>query len=277
MSDDGTGKNKGADKGPLGPIYDLAELIIKPLAPNVPKRTAGIILVVVFAMVVIMGVAALLTGVALLAVVAAVVMLAVLGVSGSVRILKGPGSPPKAPADPETLSLAYRLDDSQHDAVCEIVEHAVDDVAGALRTPRAKLRGNVFGCDGHGTLRIMPAYDHNMTHKKERNVSMRIGQGNNGLAWASGGVHVAVRPSEGGSSALPLNQTKRIPADLSWIISAPACTQLSKPTWVLNVDGLDDPRTQRQLGAAIGPVVLWAEQLALVLGAVAPEMAGEQS
>jgi hypothetical protein len=235
------------------------------LAPKVPPSAAPA--VVVFAV----GVAAILAAAAFAGTVVIVsfVVVTVVALVGAILtgLAAGDGGAAK-PGPGNTIALSDELANDQRDAVCQIVQSAVADVADVLGTDKKRLRGNVFGCDGKGGLRIMPEYSHNMNTVEERSIAMPIGQGSNGHAWQTGRPNIAIRQGDwDDTNALPANMAKRVHPDLTWVISAPVYSpeQQPPPTWVLNVDGLRDTRTKDELSLAVGKVMLWADQLGRVI------------
>jgi hypothetical protein len=249
-------------KGPLDAVVDGAVAVMKTLAPKVPASAAPVVLMVVLGVVVVGVVAAFATT----AVLVAVVVLVLAGIAAAVLVGRRAGD--DAPAPGNTIGFSDALDGPQRDAVCQIVQNAVADVADALHVEPKTLRGNVFGCDGKGRLRIMPEYSHQMENVAERSITMPIGQGSNGRAWQTGRPNIAIRAGDwDDANALPLDQAARVDKDVTWIISAPvfAPAQAPPPTWVLNVDALRDSRSKEDLSLAVGKVMLWADAMGRVI------------
>lgn len=256
----------GDGKGLLKAIVDGAVDVMKKIAPKVPARAAPVVLMVFLGLLLLAALAV--TAVASNGVIGAIVALVAVGVLAWV-LLAGRAAPAEEAAPGDTLSLKDRLDGQQRDAVCAIVASAVADVADALGADPENLRGNVFGCDGNGQLRIMTEFGHNMNTVSERSIEMPIGQGSTGHAWQTGRPNIAIRHEDWGEHGLAYDQEQRLHPDLKWIISAPvfAPEQPPPPTWMLNVDGLRETRTKEDLSLGVGKVMLWAEQLGRVVDA----------
>lgn len=270
-----------------GSGWSVLSRAIDVLGPSVPANGAGIVIIVFVAGVVLTVVGARYERTIVVIIASLIVVLAVLyalvilipqwwtqgrDVQDSAPVTRTPNDPVIAgtvlqtPRD--TRILADLLTDEQHDAVCAVVSGAIKDAAKVIGIDVNLVRGNIFGLDSTGFLRIMPQFDHNMKFVKERTTRMPINEGSTGHAWHRCRTNIAIRPREQAAvDSLPPHQTARLEPTLQWIISIPVFVKdgEKEPTWILNIDGLEESKSVEELEPAVGALLRWAEQLSRIL------------
>jgi len=246
----------------------LARRIIGNLADRVPEIGAGVVLLGVVGaalMTTVGGAIGIAVTIGVFTVIMAVLYyVTVIHPKHPEASIQRPPLPPPA----NTLILAHDgLTSEQRDAASGIVESAAADVASTLKVSAAHVRGNVFGTNEAGMLRIITDFSCHMEHPPERSMMMPIGQGSTGRAWQRHRPNIAVRREDWGDDVLADDQMGRIEPNLRWIISVPVFTGRPEdpPTWVLNVDGLHEERTAKDLAPAVGVVMQYAEAMSRLL------------
>jgi hypothetical protein len=134
-------------------------------------------------------------------------------------------------------------------AVRSILEGLRTDVAGLLGIDKSRCRANIFGeISGARRLQIVDHLMANMGDVVEWEISVPIGKGAVGIAWAIGNSKIVVLPPQGDDSLSP-EEASRVHPDLKWIISVPIRVDGSAK-WVVNVDGKEQ-RAERELEPAV--------------------------
>jgi hypothetical protein len=134
-------------------------------------------------------------------------------------------------------------------AINEKINLIVQCVAQELNMQMEDLRAPFFADNGHGRLEMPPGLQFRMKDPKERQITMDIGEGCAGAAYARRQPAIAIKRDGGwGEHMLPTPALAHLNRDLCWVISIPivhAATGVLLGT--LNIDGLRKHRTLDQL------------------------------
>lgn len=254
---------------------------IEVLGPRVPKLASGLVIIAIVAGVALVAVSStkdssflLIVGVFFIAIaiIYTIIVLIPLAIRNrnDRRIEQNP-----LPATDSTVQLETLLSDAQHDTVCAAVKAAAESSAAKLGLRQEIVRGNIFGRTDDNVLRIMPGFSHNMNNPTETTVRMRVGEGSTGRSWASRLPNIALRPTASdGPDALDVEQTRRVEPSLRWVVSVPVFASDGpggEPTWILNVDGLQEEKTLEELETLVGSLLRWAESVSRVLRSIPEE------
>jgi hypothetical protein len=104
------------------------------------------------------------------------------------------------------------------------------------------------------------------TPAEELTLALPLGIGSSGRAFGSVKPNVATFEAGWAADVLPPEDMKKIHPDLSWVVSVPITTgQPPATVWVLNVDGISEPRTKEKLEAVLADLINYGQALAVVV------------
>jgi len=196
-----------------------------------------------------------------------VLLLVVVGAVLVFRLMR-PAEPPKRRVV-DSVALVQAMSKSQKDDVMTCLSRAVSDAATALNVTKGHVRGNVFGVDRERTLRILPEFMVNVDPQSpERTLCCRIGQGSVGRCYQSRLANIAIFKEGWGQDVLPGDEEAKLNRDLKWIVSVPVLPlddDAAPPIWILNVDGLHDPKREGEVGRALSAVLPYPSIVARII------------
>ncbi len=168
-----------------------------------------------------------------------------------------------------TLDLANTLPDEIKNEIRRVLEYAVMDAAERLSLPQKLVRANIFGVDHHRIMRIPPGFTYNMNRQEELTVAIPVGYGSTGISFAEESPHIAVFREDWGKSVIADHELKKVHPDLRWIISIPVLLTAEngekKAVWTLNVDGLVEKRTEKQLERVVPNLLPYSGVISLII------------
>jgi hypothetical protein len=177
---------------------------------------------------------------------------------------------PAAPSMTNTIAYSTQLTSDEIELIKQMLAGATRDTAAALGVDASLVRANIFGLADDGHLHIVPTLVFNMNHAPELTLAIPPGYGSSGRCFESSTPNIAVFKRGWGANALAGSEMPKLNPGLRWIVSMPvfAGPAGSPPTWILNVDGIDQQASEENLQATIGHLVYWAESISLVLKGV---------
>lgn len=158
-----------------------------------------------------------------------------------------------------TIDLADKLDDSQKKGIRQILKDATRQVASELKIPEKLVRSNLFGLDDHRQLKMLHDLTYNMNREEELTISMPVGYGSTGRCFEERRPNIAVFDKDWGKNLLADKELRKVHPDLRWIISIPVPFDEHievQPIWVLNVDGLEEGRSEHEIQRALGQLII---------------------
>jgi hypothetical protein len=221
-----------------------------------------------------------LAGLLLLVVIVAVIAIAVKGFTIYVAIalavilfavllfrfaFRSGGQLPPTPKEQDTIAWAETLDENTKENIRGFLENAANAAAFELEVPEEHVRANVWGIGRDRRLRLVKELTYNMNRPEELTLSMRVGQGAAGLAFAQKRPMLAPFNEGWGQYVLPTSEAKKLDPALRWVIALPVSAAVDEePIWIMGVDGLHDARTEGQLGNALQQLLSWGGTLYLI-------------
>jgi hypothetical protein len=194
-----------------------------------------------------------------------------------VRQSSGPAIQPNRGVTPD--QLFDKLTADQKVQIRKILQGAAEDAADALDVSATLVRANIFAPSGN-ELRIIRELTFNMHDKAEMELSLPVGVGSTGRSFVSGKPNIAIfSPIEGWrEAAIPAIQTVKLNPELQWIISVPVKGEgeSSHAIWVMNVDGLKEPKTEEKLQNALRRLYPWSLSISLVISKAEPIITEQQ-
>lgn len=168
-----------------------------------------------------------------------------------------------------TLDMAKMLSPEAKAEIRHVLEYAAIDTAERLSLPQNLVRANIFGVDHHNTMRIPPGFTYNMKRKEELTVAIPVGYGSTGISFAEENPHIAVFREDWGKSVIADHELKKVHPDLRWIISIPVLLTAengeTKAVWTLNVDGLVEKKTEKQLEPIVPNLLPFSGVISLII------------
>jgi len=168
-----------------------------------------------------------------------------------------------------TLDLANTLPDEIKNEIRRVLEYAAMDAAERLSLPQKLVRANIFAVDHHKIMRIPPGFTYNMNRQEELTVAIPVGYGSTGISFAEESPHIAVFREDWGKSVIADHELKKVHPDLRWIISIPVLLTAEdgekKAVWTLNVDGLVEKRTEKQLERIVPNLLPYSGVISLII------------
>lgn len=168
-----------------------------------------------------------------------------------------------------TLELATRLPQDAKDIIRQALKGAASDTAQKLSLPENLVRANIFGVDNHKTMRIIPGFTYNMNRPEELTVAIPVGYGSTGISFAQENPHVAVFRKDWGKSVIADHELKKVHPELRWIISIPVVLTAesgeTEAVWTLNVDGLTEQKTEKQLECAVPDLLRYSGLISYII------------
>lgn len=107
-----------------------------------------------------------------------------------------------------------------------------------------------------------------MNRVEELTISMPVGYGSAGICFDTGKPNIAVFRENWGSAVIAAPELSKVHPDLRWIVSVPVLITTgagAKPFWVLNVDGLNERKTETQLQPVVPNLFKWSQLISLIL------------
>jgi hypothetical protein len=166
-----------------------------------------------------------------------------------------------------TIVLANQLNKEQKDGVCKILKEVVLEVAKVLNLSSNLVRSNLFGKDEHNSLRMIRDLTFQMDRFAELTISMPVGYGSTGRCFSTCQSNIAVLANDWGKDVIEDEELKKVHPDLKWIISIPVLggNEMTKPIWVLNVDGLQERKHPDELRSALSQMFKYSKLISLIL------------
>ncbi|MCJ7646049.1 hypothetical protein MUO65_03980 [bacterium] len=166
-----------------------------------------------------------------------------------------------------TIVLANQLNKEQKEGVCNILKEVALEVAKVLNLSSNLVRSNLFGKDEHNSLRMIRDLMFQMDRFAELTISMPVGYGSTGRCFSTCEPNIAVLENNWGKDVLEDEELKKVHPDLKWIISIPVLggNEITKPIWVLNVDGLQERKRPDELRSALSQMFKYSKLISLIL------------
>lgn len=139
-----------------------------------------------------------------------------------------------------------------------------DFVAVFLGLPQRSVRTNIFRPNENGVLVIPHDMHFNMDDPNELTIELPPGEGCTGSAYSLRKPIIATRETPEFPYGVPRPERAKVSENLQWILSLPIFAG-GRVIGVLNVDGVDTPRTKRELRRMIPSVRPWATLLGSLL------------
>jgi hypothetical protein len=152
------------------------------------------------------------------------------------------------------------------DSIALIQETAVT-VADALDLQPDHVRANVFARLPNGKLGILERFTHNMGNPaQELDIQLPIGVGSTGRCFANIATNIATFHRGWAGDVLNERGMAMIHPELRWIVSTPI-TSGNPPQciWVLNVDGIVEPKSKEELLKIMPTLVNVSQMLSVVV------------
>lgn len=175
-------------------------------------------------------------------------------------------SPTSSEEGEQGLNLFDNLNINTRQNLKAILQNAVSDVSSKLEISSLLVRSNIFILGGDNILRIAEDLYYNMLKQDELTISMPPGYGSTGRCFSTSRPNIAILSEDWGGNIIEDNELRKAHPDLRWIFSIPIIIgQGLNPIGILNVDGLEESRSEDEIKETLSDLLRWSGLIATTL------------